>query len=405
MRAKGMAEAEAIKARADALAENQDAVIGQQLAENWPAIVEAAAKPFGDIDQMIVLNGAQGLSQALARAQLRASPACSSPAPCSGGQGKDPHAEKPRPRTPPRPSPHVGTATPSRPRRLPAPLLGTEPRQGHISVPRNRMVGSQKDRSTMFLGSEPSRLDRSTFLGALPGTPTGSSWPWRSPASSAGSIGAAYVAALTQLRKRAVARPTGHAAPTGCSSWPWAGRSPPRAPARRHGRRRAAGRQHPRVGRRRRPAPAAPSLIPVSLLCIAVGRRHRPRGAAGADDRHASASWTGARFGLDADRACASSPSPAWPPGSPCCSARRSAPPSSPSRSCTAGPRVLRGADARRARVARRLRASTSSSPGRASSRCGSFRRSVPLHGRRPRVGSSPAASAGAVVAVRLHRT
>src|SRR5439155_10006452 len=67
-RAKGLAEAQAIKARADALAENQDAVIGQQLAENWPAIVEAAAKPFGGIDQMIVLNGAQGLSEALAQA-------------------------------------------------------------------------------------------------------------------------------------------------------------------------------------------------------------------------------------------------------------------------------------------------------------------------------------------------
>jgi uncharacterized membrane protein YqiK len=68
VRAKGLAEAEAIKARADALAENQDAVIGQQLAEQWPAIVEAAAKPFGNIDQMIVLNGAQGLSDALAQA-------------------------------------------------------------------------------------------------------------------------------------------------------------------------------------------------------------------------------------------------------------------------------------------------------------------------------------------------
>jgi flotillin len=43
-------------------------VIGQQLAEQWPAIVEAAAKPFGSIDQMIVLNGAQGLSDALAQA-------------------------------------------------------------------------------------------------------------------------------------------------------------------------------------------------------------------------------------------------------------------------------------------------------------------------------------------------
>jgi flotillin len=68
VRAKGMAAAEAIKARADALSENQDAVIGQQLAEQWPAIVEAAAKPFGDVDQMILLNGAQGLSDVLAQA-------------------------------------------------------------------------------------------------------------------------------------------------------------------------------------------------------------------------------------------------------------------------------------------------------------------------------------------------
>ena len=68
IRAKAMAEADGIKARADALAENQDAVIGQQLAEKWPEIVEAAAKPFASIDQMIMLNGATGLSDALAQA-------------------------------------------------------------------------------------------------------------------------------------------------------------------------------------------------------------------------------------------------------------------------------------------------------------------------------------------------
>lgn len=67
VRARGMAEAEAIDARAKALAENQAAVISQQLAEKWPAIVEAAAKAFGSIDQMVVLNGAQGLSDALAQ--------------------------------------------------------------------------------------------------------------------------------------------------------------------------------------------------------------------------------------------------------------------------------------------------------------------------------------------------
>jgi flotillin len=68
IRARGMAEADTIKARAEALAGHQEAVIGQQLAENWPQIVEAAAKPFGDIDQLIVLNGAQGISDTLAQA-------------------------------------------------------------------------------------------------------------------------------------------------------------------------------------------------------------------------------------------------------------------------------------------------------------------------------------------------
>jgi uncharacterized membrane protein YqiK len=68
IKARGVAEADAIKARAEALAEHQEAVIGQELAENWPAIVEAAAKPFGEIDQLIVLNGAEGISQTLAQA-------------------------------------------------------------------------------------------------------------------------------------------------------------------------------------------------------------------------------------------------------------------------------------------------------------------------------------------------
>src|SRR5215472_8346434 len=68
IRARGVAEADSIKARAEALAGHQEAIIGQQLAENWPQIVEAAAKPFGDIDQLIVLNGAQGISDTLAQA-------------------------------------------------------------------------------------------------------------------------------------------------------------------------------------------------------------------------------------------------------------------------------------------------------------------------------------------------
>ncbi len=67
MRAKGLSEATAIEARAKALSENQEAVIGQQLAEHWAEIVAAAAKPLSDVDQIILLNGAEGLSQILAQ--------------------------------------------------------------------------------------------------------------------------------------------------------------------------------------------------------------------------------------------------------------------------------------------------------------------------------------------------
>jgi flotillin len=65
--AKGLAEASAIKARSDALAQNQEAVIAQQLAEHWPQIVEAGAKAFNNIDQMIVMNGADGISEMLGK--------------------------------------------------------------------------------------------------------------------------------------------------------------------------------------------------------------------------------------------------------------------------------------------------------------------------------------------------
>jgi uncharacterized membrane protein YqiK len=64
-RAKGLAEADATKARADALAQNQEAVIGLQLAERWPLIVEQAAKAFGSIGNMTVLDGAEGVGKTL----------------------------------------------------------------------------------------------------------------------------------------------------------------------------------------------------------------------------------------------------------------------------------------------------------------------------------------------------
>ncbi|MFI6910210.1 SPFH domain-containing protein [Nonomuraea sp. NPDC050394] len=66
--AKGLAEAAAIRARAEALADNQEAVIAQQLAERWPEVVQAGAQAFGNVDHMVVLNGAQGVEELLAKA-------------------------------------------------------------------------------------------------------------------------------------------------------------------------------------------------------------------------------------------------------------------------------------------------------------------------------------------------
>ncbi|MFF0024854.1 SPFH domain-containing protein [Streptomyces sp. NPDC004082] len=67
-RAQGLAEAEAIKARAAALAENQEAVVAQQLAENWPEIVQAGASAFNNVEHMVLLNGADGMSDMFAKA-------------------------------------------------------------------------------------------------------------------------------------------------------------------------------------------------------------------------------------------------------------------------------------------------------------------------------------------------
>jgi len=42
-------------------------VIGQTLAEKLPAIVEAASKAFASVDQMVVLNGADGVTDILGK--------------------------------------------------------------------------------------------------------------------------------------------------------------------------------------------------------------------------------------------------------------------------------------------------------------------------------------------------
>lgn len=66
VKAKALAEASGIEARNKALAENSSAVIEQQIAENLPAIVEAAAKQYSNVDQLIVLDGAEGLNKSMA---------------------------------------------------------------------------------------------------------------------------------------------------------------------------------------------------------------------------------------------------------------------------------------------------------------------------------------------------
>ena len=58
----------ALQARAEALADNQEAVVAQQLAENWPEIVRAGATAFGNVDHMVLLNGADGMSEMFAKA-------------------------------------------------------------------------------------------------------------------------------------------------------------------------------------------------------------------------------------------------------------------------------------------------------------------------------------------------
>jgi uncharacterized membrane protein YqiK len=66
IRARTQAEAAGIESRAAALSQNQEAVIAQQIAQTMPDIVRAAASPFEHVGQFTVLNGAQGVTSALA---------------------------------------------------------------------------------------------------------------------------------------------------------------------------------------------------------------------------------------------------------------------------------------------------------------------------------------------------
>lgn len=65
IRAKGLADAEAIERRAQALSANSEAVILQEIAENYPQIVANAARAFEGVGNMQVLNGADGVTEML----------------------------------------------------------------------------------------------------------------------------------------------------------------------------------------------------------------------------------------------------------------------------------------------------------------------------------------------------
>lgn len=81
--------------------QHSEAVIGQQLAEHWPEIVEAAAKPFGAIDQLVVLNGAEGLSATLAQALSQGVAGLGMARKLLGAAAEPIRAPRPRRRCPP----------------------------------------------------------------------------------------------------------------------------------------------------------------------------------------------------------------------------------------------------------------------------------------------------------------
>jgi flotillin len=64
-KAQSLAEAAGIEARASALAANQDAVIQQQVAEKLPEIVKALSSMYSGVDNLTVLNGAEGMQQGI----------------------------------------------------------------------------------------------------------------------------------------------------------------------------------------------------------------------------------------------------------------------------------------------------------------------------------------------------
>lgn len=88
LRARGLAEAEAIAKRAEALERESDAVIAQQIADRLPEIVKEAAGAFDNVEHMIVLNGAAGVSEVMAQVLGQAGPILEQAKSIMGHNGK-----------------------------------------------------------------------------------------------------------------------------------------------------------------------------------------------------------------------------------------------------------------------------------------------------------------------------
>jgi uncharacterized membrane protein YqiK len=97
IRATGLAEAEAIAKRAEALERESDAVIGQQLADRLPEIVAAAATAFSGVDNLTVLNGAQGISEIMNQVIGQAGPAMRMAKDALGTSGGGANGAEPKP--------------------------------------------------------------------------------------------------------------------------------------------------------------------------------------------------------------------------------------------------------------------------------------------------------------------
>ncbi|MGD0861329.1 MAG: SPFH domain-containing protein [Candidatus Limnocylindrales bacterium] len=136
IRARTQAEAAGIESRAAALSQNQEAVIAQQIAQSMPDIVRAAASPFEHVGQFTVLNGAQGVTSALAEVIQQAGALAAvarrtlTPALLAAGDQNDPDGarSKPAPKTAPtaRPAPAARAAA-AAPASAPAPAAKPAP--------------------------------------------------------------------------------------------------------------------------------------------------------------------------------------------------------------------------------------------------------------------------------------